>query len=254
VVENSIKPSWRRTVKIDISRIRRLHFGYYVIPDGFLDAGQPLPVCGYLIEHPAGRILFDTGFSPIDEATRQRFMPRARPVEEALNAVGLTPSDVDMIANCHLHPDHAGGNSRFPGVPVYVQEAELRLGREPDHTFPEFSFDYPGARLEVVSGETEILPGVRLVPTPGHTAGHQAMVVDTDIGPVLLAGQVFNTASEFGHAAFAHRLDRDGLDSVGAFPEWMSWFDTLNPARTFFAHDVLVFERDEADRGKATRI
>jgi hypothetical protein len=60
-------------VKTDIARIQRLHFGYYVIPAGFLDAGQPLPVCGNLIEHRVGRIVFDTGFSPIDEPTRQRY-------------------------------------------------------------------------------------------------------------------------------------------------------------------------------------
>jgi hypothetical protein len=77
--QNSQRGSSRRgeVVKTDISRIRRLHFGYYVVPEGSLDAGQPLPVCGYLVEHAAGRILFDTGFSPVDEATRQRYAPRA---------------------------------------------------------------------------------------------------------------------------------------------------------------------------------
>jgi N-acyl homoserine lactone hydrolase len=241
-------------MKTDISRIRRLHFGYYVVPEEYPDGGQPLPVCGYLVEHPAGRILFDTGFSPIDAPIRQRFRPRARPVEQALAAAGLAISDIELIANCHLHADHAGGNSRFPDVPIYVQEKELALAHEPDHTFPEFAVDFPGARFEVISGETEIVPGVRLVPTPGHTAGHQAMVVDTNIGPVLLAGQVFNTASQFSLAAFAHRLERDGLDRIGTFPEWMSRIDSINPTRGFFAHDLLVFERDEAELGTAAPI
>jgi len=241
-------------VKTDISRIRRLHLGYYVIPEGVLDAGQPLPLCGYLIEHPAGRILFDTGFSPIDETVRQRFAPRARLIDDALAALSLAPSDIDLIANCHLHADHAGGNSCFPGVPIYVQAAELRIARDPGHTYPEYTFDYPDVRLEVVDGEAELVPGVRLVPTPGHTAGHQALVVDTTDGPVLLAGQVFNTASEFGHAAYARRLARQRLDSVGVFPEWMSRIDELNPTRTLFAHDLMVLERDESDLGTPMQI
>lgn len=241
-------------MKTHISRIRRLHFGYYVVPEGYPDAGQPMPVCGYLVEHPAGRILFDTGFSPIDAPIRERFRPRARPVEEALAAAGLATADIDLIANCHLHADHAGGNYRFPGVSIYVQEKELQLAHEPNHTFPEFAVDFPSARLEIVSNEAEIVPGVRLVPTPGHTAGHQAMLVETNIGLVLLAGQVFNTASQFSAAAFAHRLKRDGLDSVGTFPEWMARIDSLSPTRGLFAHDLLAFERDESELGSATQI
>jgi N-acyl homoserine lactone hydrolase len=241
-------------MKTDISRIRRLHFGYYVVPEGYPEAGQPLPVCGYLVEHPAGRILFDTGFSPIDAAMRQRFRPRARPVEEVLAVAGLATADIDLIANCHLHADHAGGNYRFPDVPIYIQEKELELAHKMDHTFPEFAVDFPGARIEIVLGEAEIVPGVRLIPTPGHTPGHQAMVVDTNIGPVLLAGQVFNTASQFSLAAFAHRLEREGLDTIGVFPEWMSRIDSINPTRGFFAHDLLAFERDETKLGKATQI
>jgi glyoxylase-like metal-dependent hydrolase (beta-lactamase superfamily II) len=229
--------------------IRRLHYGYIVAPDGGSDAGQPIPVCGYLVEHPRARILFDTGLSPVDDATRQRYRPRATAPEAVLGALDLEPGDIDLVVNCHLHVDHAGGNDHFPDIPIYIQRAELELARAGDHTFPEFAYDFPRATLRVIDGETELVPGVRIVPTPGHTAGHQAVIVDTDIGPVLLAGQAFTTASEFGFAAFSHRLVTAGLDAIGESPGWMSRVHELDPIRTYFAHDLLVHERDSASLG-----
>ena len=236
-------------MKIDPDRIRRLHYGYIVAPEGTENAGQPIPVVGYLIEHPKARILFDTGISPMDEETRQRYLPRGAPVEEVLAGIGLGLADIDLIANCHLHSDHAGGNSKFPRVPVYVQEAELEVARTTEHTFPAYTFDFPDVRLEVVRGEAEIVPGVRLIPTPGHTVGHQALVVETRAGRVLLAGQAFNNASEFSFAAFSHRLDAAGLDTIGKFPPWMSRIAALAPQRGYFAHDLLTYEPDPAEIG-----
>jgi N-acyl homoserine lactone hydrolase len=236
-------------MKIEPERIRRLHYGYIVAPDGSPDAGQPIPVCGYLIEHPKGRILFDTGISPFDDETRERYQPRVTPVEQVLAGIGLALSDIDLIANCHLHADHAGGNSKFPKVPVYVQAAELLIARTTEHTYPEYTFDFPDVALQVIRGEEEMVPGVRIIPTPGHTLGHQALVIDTKAGRVLLAGQAFNSASEFSFAAFSHRLDAAGLDTIGKFPPWMARIAALEPRRGYFAHDLLIYEPDPADLG-----
>jgi N-acyl homoserine lactone hydrolase len=234
---------------IPLDAIRRLHYGYIVAPEGRPDAGQPIPVCGYLVEHPKARILFDTGLSPVDDATRQRYEPRASPPDVVLGAVGLAPGDIDIVVNCHLHVDHAGGNDRFAGTPIWVQRAELELAEAGDHTFPEYAYDFEGADLRVIDGEVELVPGVRIIPTPGHTAGHQALVVETAAGPVLLAGQAFNAASEFGFAAFSHRLAAAGLDTIGVAPGWMARVAELDPIRAYFAHDLLVQERDEAALG-----
>ena len=201
------------------------------------------------MEHPRARILFDTGLSPVDEATRERYRPRGTPPEVVLAALDLSPGDVDVVVNCHLHADHAGGNDRFPDTPIYIQRAEIDLAEAGDHTFPEYAYDFDGADLRVIDGEVEVVPGVRIVPTPGHTAGHQGLVVDTDIGAVLLAGQAFDAASQFGFAAFSHRLAAAGLDAIGESPGWMARVHELDPIRTYFAHDLLVHERDEAALG-----
>ncbi|MDP9467157.1 MAG: MBL fold metallo-hydrolase [Chloroflexota bacterium] len=176
------------------------------------------------------------------------------PVEGALAAIGLKLSDIDLIANCHLHFDHAGGNSKFPKVPIYVQEAELEAGRTIDFTYPEYAFDFPDVLLQVLRGEEEMVPGVRIIPTPGHTPGHQALVVDTKAGRVLLAGQATDNATEFSYAAFSHRLDAAGLDTIGTFPPWMARVAALKPQRGYFAHDLLTYEPDPADIGHPQRV
>ena len=201
------------------------------------------------MRHPGGTLLFDTGISPMDDETREHYHPRVRTPEEALASVGLKTTDIDLIANCHMHADHAGGNHRFPNVTVLVQKAELEAARGPDYTYPTYVFDYPGARLEIVEGEVQVAPGLRLVPTSGHSPGHQSLLVETDRGPLLLAGQAFNTASDFSFAAFSERLSAAGLDEIGTYPDWMARVAQLKVERALFAHDLLVYERDEAELG-----
>ena len=80
-------------------------------------------------------------------------------------------SRVAIVVNTHLHFDHCGGNRLFPGVPIHVQGRELADARtQDDYTIREW-VDFPGATYVEHDGEAEILPGVRLVPAPGHTRG-----------------------------------------------------------------------------------
>lgn len=237
------------TARLRASDITRIHYGYIVAPAGHPDAGQPLPVSGFVIRHPQGMVLFDTGMSPFEDDVRQRYHPRLRTPTDALRSSGVDPTDIAMIANCHLHADHAGGNSHFPDVPIYVQRAELKAARKPDYTYPEYAFDFTGARLEVIAGERTILPGLRLVPTPGHTPGHQSLLVSTDRGVIMLAGQASNTTWAFSTSAFAERLDSDLADRIGQYPSWMAKLRQWDVARALFAHDLLVWERDGSDLG-----
>jgi N-acyl homoserine lactone hydrolase len=234
--------------------VERIHYGFLVAPEDTRDAGQPIPVVGYLVRHPDGLLLFDTGFAPIDGGTRERYHPQAVNVDKALADKRLRPSDIDVVANCHLHADHGGGNAAFPGIPVYVQRLELDAAREPDYTVPSHTHDFPGARLEVIEGEAEPLPGIRILPTPGHSPGHQSLAIAADGGWLLLAGQVFTTASEYGFAAFSDRLTRAGMPPIGSVPDWMERIAALDPERVYFAHDLLVHERDAAALGTPTPI
>src|SRR4051794_14418550 len=112
--------------------------------------------------------------------------PRLVPLsEQAFDLAG-----VDVVVNTHLHFDHCGGNHLFAGRPIYVQRQELEDARtQDDYTIREW-VDAPGVTYVAVDGELELLSGVHLVPAPGHTPGLQAVVVDTDAGPIVFGGDV----------------------------------------------------------------
>src|SRR4030095_13198690 len=97
---------------------------------------------------------------------------------------------------CHLLFAHSGQNVRLRGIPIFVQRAEWGMVHEPDYTVPEW-IDAPGLTYEVIEGEAEGAPGLRVIPPPGHTAGHQSLVVDAPEGAIVLAGQAVQSRLEW---------------------------------------------------------
>ena len=143
--------------------------------------GERWPVFVWTIDHPAGLVLVDTGM--IDSRAEIDDMSPAPHPENI-------PRDVTSVINTHLHFDHCGGNRLFPGVPIHVQARELADARSvDDYTIREW-VDFDGATYVEHEGEVELLPGIRLLPAPGHTDGHQVVVVETGEGPVVLGGDV----------------------------------------------------------------
>src|SRR5919201_1859625 len=154
-------------------------------------SGDRLPGFSDTIEHPDGLVLVDTGMidtTPAIEDDGEEWHPHPLP-DELLSRVAV-------VVNTHLHSDHCGGNRLFPGIPIHVQRRELADARtKDDYTVREW-VDFPGATYVEHDGEAEILPGVKLLPAPGHTAGHQIVVVETDEGPVVLGGDVGDSFEE----------------------------------------------------------
>ena len=152
---------------------------------------EVMPVCVHVIDHPDGRVLVDTGMTHLHPAVVAAFDPRLHPLSEQ----DFDLAGVDMVVNTHLHADHCGGNHLFTGRPIYVQRRELDDAlSEEDYTIREW-VDAPGLQYVPVQGELELLPGIRLVPAPGHTPGSQIVVVETGGSPVVVCG---DTAVWFG--------------------------------------------------------
>jgi glyoxylase-like metal-dependent hydrolase (beta-lactamase superfamily II) len=148
---------------------------------------------------------------------------------------------VTGAANCHLHFDHSGQNVRLPGIPIFVQRAEWAMVHEPDYTIPEW-VDAPGLTYEVIQGEAEVAPGLRVIPTPGHTAGHQSLVVDTPEGTIVLAGQAVQSRLEWEGATEPSASGASAAKHP-AYPDSVERLRSLEPARVHFAHDPEVWER-----------
>ncbi|MFV2039981.1 MAG: MBL fold metallo-hydrolase [Acidimicrobiales bacterium] len=168
----------------------------------------PLALRCLVVEHPDGLILVDTG---IGNKEGEKFVDiygvenagteGPSQLEDALAQAGHRPADVRWVVNTHLHFDHAGGNTAraaraagaagagggaelaFPNATYVVQRGELEFARWDNERirasyFPaNFEPVAEAGRWRLVEGETELLPGIRLLPTPGHVPHHQSVLV-----------------------------------------------------------------------------
>ena len=221
--------------------IRRVDFGYFVRPSEETSTGKPrVEAClGYVVEHPDGELLFDTGMGSHPEVDAH-YRPRRHDLHAALAAAGTDLAHITHVANCHLHFDHCGGNPQLVGRPVFVQAGELAEARNTaDYTLPEL---LDGGRFEELAGETEVLSGVFLIPTPGHTQGHQSLVVRRTDGTLILAGQSHDTATEYAADHLSWRAHNDAHGQpLPEVPMWMKRLQDFDPRAVYFAHDHSIW-------------
>jgi glyoxylase-like metal-dependent hydrolase (beta-lactamase superfamily II) len=220
-------------------RIEALRMADFVHPLGSPIAGRAGVVMGYAVVHPDGVVLFDTGIGFGDPDIEAAYRPTVRSVVAGLRERSIEPDSVVAIATSHLHFDHCGQNQAFAGVPIHVQAAEYAAAHEADYTIPGW-VDFPGARYELHEGPVELMGGIRLLPSPGHTPGHQAMLVEAADGRTLLAGQAVYTAAEWAGSDDSTVSGSASAPNPAAYSASRESLRALRADRVMFGHDLAV--------------
>lgn len=210
-----------------------------------------LPVMQALVEADGRRILVDTGMPVVaagdPEALQRRYemdpswirpvMTREQRVDAQLGLLGLTLSEIDLVINTHFHFDHAGGNALFAGVAITAQRAEIEAARSSDDYLP--IWDAPGLQFDVVTGDWSPAAGVEMIHTPGHTPGHQSMLLRLDSQPWLFTWDAVYTEEHW-------RTGKLGaVGDVAAARESIQRLHELashHNARVIFGHDMGQWE------------
>jgi N-acyl homoserine lactone hydrolase len=162
-----------------------------------------IPVSAYLVESEGKHVLIDTGFNPMvfedPKVAIGKYIDRNTPILTQadhilvrLAELDLKPEDIDYVICTHLHFDHAGGNRYFNHSEIFVQKAEISSAREsPDYIRNDW--DYANLTYHEVEGDFKVIQGVELITTPGHSAGHQSVLVRLNqIGSVLITGDAIS--------------------------------------------------------------
>lgn len=191
----------------DVKRLFVLLCGYEVLPKSVSTRGRgerfilAEPVCAYLLDTAAGWVLLDTGVDPAyanDPVERERhFLAHgwAPPVvrqghllEAQLAAIGVAPADIGHVILSHLHYDHCARLGRFAHATISIQRVEHDLAFRaalPAGYIPR-DYDAPGLRWDLRDGDWQAMPGLDLLDTRGHTAGHQSAMIALPSGRTIL--------------------------------------------------------------------
>jgi glyoxylase-like metal-dependent hydrolase (beta-lactamase superfamily II) len=111
-------------------------------------------------------------------------------LEDGLKGVGLTPDDVRLIIVTHLHFDHIALANRYRNAEFVVQKSELDFALNP-HVFSAVDYRrsmFADLKFRVVDGDTEVLPGLTVLLTPGHSPGGQSVQIETEKGKAIITG------------------------------------------------------------------
>jgi len=200
----------RAQTKTGVDRLYILNCGEGVGPDESrwtpgLNVGKPLPISDncYLIHHAQGWFLWDTGvadaIAAMPNGTQgQNGAPnwrRPKTLISQLEQLGVKPSDIKYMAVSHTHPDHSGNVELFPTTMLLVQKAEYDW-KLPNGA-PRFKPEHPVMKLE---GDHDVFGdgSIRIISTPGHTPGHQSLIVRLPkTGTVLLTGDAVHFKDNF---------------------------------------------------------
>ena len=172
-------------------KVKLLSDGYFFLDKGFLVYGKAAyygtlykaALKSLLVETKNEKVLIDTGMGELPERYKKFYKTeRDQTLVKGLQKEGLQPEDITAIINTHLHMDHAGCNRLFPNAKTYVQKEEIAYAHNP-HRFQKGAYIEEflhGLDIVTVQGDYTFSDAIDIIKTPGHTPGHQSVVVHAD--------------------------------------------------------------------------
>lgn len=208
-------------------------------PRGNAEALQMSVGC-YLVQTGDHNVLIDSGV-PAGYRRSDRFPSQAGAnVIEHLGSIGLEPDDIDIVVCTHLDIDHVGYHDSFPGAEHVVQRSQYERARAGHPRFAQGRphWDHPSLRYRLVEGDTDLLPGLELIQTDGHTVGHQSVLVRLPrTGPVLLAIDAVALRSQFTAERTKSPVDEDLAASIASTGRLLALVEKEGIGLTVFHHD-----------------
>jgi len=199
-----------------------------------LAGGREVPVHGFVVADGSTAVLVDTGAGgPRQVLEDWRVVNRS--VADALADLDMSPADITLVVNTHLHFDHCGQNAVFSHAPCYVQRTELERAQVES---PELAswFGWMNARWELLDGDAEIAPGLSVLSTPGHTAGHQSVIVN---GTDVLIGDAAYTSVLYRNPELVDTVPGQAADA-GSWRASLDRVYLLGAEQVHFCHDTEV--------------
>ncbi len=210
-----------------------------------------MPVFTYLVEGGDQLLLVDTGMAWSERASDYHhpgsYQPEGHSIIEQLAAIGYKPADIETIVLTHMHWDHIYYLQHFSNAKIIANEVEYKFALNPIPLYYK-SYEHPklyenaaekiirpfeGMNIHTVKGETEIMPGVRVFETPGHSPGHQSVEIDTKDGSYICCGD----------SIFV-------IDNVEPIPEIA--YNITPPGR--YADIIMTWKRIELQKARAKNI
>jgi glyoxylase-like metal-dependent hydrolase (beta-lactamase superfamily II) len=227
----------------------------YFTPDD--DYRIPMTTINLLVQAGGKNIIIDTGFGEkrLTEKEASKFWRLERPTGstfDALRRLGLTPADIDLVINTHLHADHCLGNmvvdadgqlkAAFPSAEYVVQRREYEDAMHPNErtraTYIAANFHplVESGQMRLLDGDSDLAPGVRGVVTPGHTPGHMAVRFESQGQHGAFLCDMSTYAVHFERLGWMTAYDVEPLITLETKRVWQQWALDTN-AMLIFPHD-----------------
>jgi N-acyl homoserine lactone hydrolase len=215
----------------------------YLMQVGIMPEYQ-IPIVCYLVQTGDGQnILIDSGLPEIIPEDAAEF-ENGRDVIEQLASLGLKPDEIDTVISTHYDGDHAGRHAAFTRAQYVVQRAhQLDAASNPRFASVRPEWDQPLERIRLVDGDTELLPGLRLIETSGHVPGHQSVLVRLpQTGSVLLTVDAVPFAEGFTRDAQDDDSSPDAAATRASTIKLLDLVEREQIGLVIFGHDPAQWE------------